>query len=108
LALAKVHGALPEETNVKEFMQMVAVYQANIRACERYEAPIFDGGITLFQPSSKGWLNGRYLKSVSRFWQRHAISGCDTIRVPSDHMTIVKSPAVGIIAGRLRQQLSHA
>jgi thioesterase domain-containing protein len=47
----------------------------------------------------------RALSSATRFWDRHS-AGCELVKVPGDHMSIMTAPAIGIIAERLRKEMN--
>jgi thioesterase domain-containing protein len=45
------------------------------------------------------------LSGVVRFWDRHSAGGCELVKVPGDHMSIMSAPAIGVIAERVRRAI---
>jgi thioesterase domain-containing protein/acyl carrier protein len=95
LALAKANNAVPVGLTGDEFKAMLAVFQANQRSLHTYEVPLFDGRVVLFA-ADEGM-------APFQFWNAHAAGGCELVRVPGDHVSIIRPPAVGVVADRVRQ-----
>jgi thioesterase domain-containing protein len=104
LARAKAHNAVPAGLSGDEFKAMLAVFQANLRALHTYDVPLFDGSVVLFRATgASDRTTSRASSAALRFWSAHAAAGCELVHVPGHHMSIVKPPAVAIIAERIRR-----
>jgi thioesterase domain-containing protein/acyl carrier protein len=107
LNFAKANNCVPRGLSDVDFGRMIAVFQSNLRALHEYDAPTVDAKLILFQPEPIG---EKHLKAAAQrlnFWRSCARGGCETINVPGDHMTIMQSPSIDIIAKRLRLQISE-
>jgi phthiocerol/phenolphthiocerol synthesis type-I polyketide synthase D len=92
---------------------MIKVFQANLNALQHYRVAPIRSKIVLFQAgnlrarSTISKLSTRFaLSSVVRFWDRHSAGGCELIKVPGDHMSIMSPPAIGVISERVREAIA--
>jgi thioesterase domain-containing protein len=100
LQAAASAGVLPPGTDAEHLRVLFRVFEANLRAARRYEAPATRGRVVLFKakdgaeelPEDGGW---RAL--VGDALERHLL--------PGDHYSLLRQPAVRELAERLRDAL---
>jgi thioesterase domain-containing protein/acyl carrier protein len=106
LDFAKANNCVPRGLSDVDFGRMISVFQSNLRALHEYDAPTLDEKLIIFQPEA---ISEKHLKAAVHrlnFWNSRARGGCETINVPGDHMTIMQSPSIDIIAKRLRLEIA--
>ncbi len=73
-------------------------------ASANYQPKVYPGTVTLFRCTSKGALDG---EDDSLGWAKFAGGGVEFYHIPSTHQSILKEPAVKILAEELRQCLDR-
>jgi thioesterase domain-containing protein/acyl carrier protein len=106
LNFAKANNCVPRGLGEVDFGRMITVFQSNLRALQEYDAPTIGEKVILFQPGDIAERQPKVMKHRLAFWNTHARGGCETINVPGDHMTIMQSPSIDIIAERLRFEIA--
>ncbi|WKA26398.1 non-ribosomal peptide synthetase [Bradyrhizobium roseum] len=107
LDFAKANNCVPRGLNEVDFGRMITVFQSNLRALHEYHAPTIDKKVILFQPHDIAAKAPKMAKHRLAFWNEHALGGCETINVPGDHLTIMQSPSIDIIAERVRLEIAE-
>jgi len=100
LQLAASAGALPPGTDTEHVRALFRVFEANLRASRRYEAPATQGRVVLFKakddaqglPDDGGWS-----ALVGDALERHLL--------PGDHYGLLRAPGVRALAELLREAL---
>jgi amino acid adenylation domain-containing protein len=93
-------GVLPPGTSPEHMLALFQVFEANLHALRRYEAPATEGRTVLFKakddaedlPEDGGWS-----ALVGDTLERHLL--------PGDHYSLLRQPAVRELAERLREAL---
>ncbi|MFP2903699.1 non-ribosomal peptide synthetase [Pyxidicoccus sp. 3LFB2] len=101
--LATRVGALPPGTDTGHVRALFRVFESNLRAARRYEAPATESRVVLFKasdgpeglPDDGGWS-----ALVGNLLERHLL--------PGDHSSLLRAPGVRELAERLREALKHA
>jgi thioesterase domain-containing protein/acyl carrier protein len=103
MELAVGAGVLPPGTSAEHLRAMFRVFEANLRASRRYEAPASEGRVVLFKakehaegtPEDGGWK-----ALVGEALEQHLL--------PGDHYSLLRQPTVRELAERLREVLKSA
>jgi thioesterase domain-containing protein len=77
-----------------EFKRLLQVFQANVRADSRYRPQRYPGRVTLFKTAT------RYPDSTWG-WGDIAANGVELHQLPGDHMNVLRSPQVQVLAEEL-------
>ncbi len=96
-------GALPPGTDTGHLRALFRVFESNLRASRRYEAPATEGRVVLFKakddaeglPEDGGWS-----ALVGGALEQHLL--------PGDHYSLLRHPGVRELAERLREVLKSA
>jgi thioesterase domain-containing protein len=107
LDFAKANNCVPRGLSDVDFGRMITVFQSNLRALQEYDAPTIDEKVILFQPEDITEKQPKLTKHRLAFWNAHARGGCETINVPGNHMTMMQSPSIDIIAERVRLEIAE-
>lgn len=107
LNFAKANNCVPRGLSDVDFGRMITVFQSNLRALQEYDAPTIEEKVILFQPEDIAERQPKLATYRLAFWSNHARGGCEAINVPGDHMSIMQSPSIDIIAERLRLEIAE-
>ncbi|MFP2932202.1 thioesterase domain-containing protein, partial [Pyxidicoccus sp. 3LG] len=96
-------GALPPGTSPEQVRALFQVFEANLRASRRYQAPVSSERVVLFKAEDSGEglpEDGGWSTLVGSALERHLL--------PGDHYTLLRQPGVRELAERLREALKKA
>ncbi len=115
VAAAHAAGLLPPELEVPEVERLFALYRTTRRALDRYRPRPTAGPLTLLLaghplpapplPAGLARRNGSTSPPVP-FWAAVGGAGTEIESLPGDHYSIVRPPAVAILARKLRRRLA--
>ncbi|MBZ4417446.1 amino acid adenylation domain-containing protein, partial [Myxococcus sp. RHSTA-1-4] len=96
-------GALPPGTDAEHVRALFRVFEANLLASRRYEAPATQGRVVLFKAtdSAEGL-------PEDGGWKALVGDGLEQHLLPGDHYSLLRQPAVRELAERLREALKSA
>jgi thioesterase domain-containing protein len=98
-------GVVIPEAGIEQVRALRAVFEANLRAVERYVPRPYPGPVTLFRaaeapPSTP--------EPGDLGWGALAAGGLEVHQVPGHHHSILRAPNVQVLADRLRAHLAAA
>ncbi|MFP2929327.1 thioesterase domain-containing protein, partial [Pyxidicoccus sp. 3LG] len=93
-------GALPPGTSPEQVRTLFHVFEANLRASQRYQAPASTERVVLFKAKDGPSEDGGWSTLVGTSLERHLL--------PGDHYTLLRQPGVRELAERLREALKKA
>jgi thioesterase domain-containing protein len=105
LAQARHHAVVPPDVNPEWMHRLAHVFQANLRALQRYRPARAPQRITLLQ-AGEPLVAGQRPDLVAGW--RSLASGVDVYVVPGNHYSMLRPPHVRAIADRLRACLEAA
>jgi thioesterase domain-containing protein len=83
-----------------EFRRLLRVFQANVRADGRYKPQRYPGRVTLFKTSTRD-------QDSTWGWGDIAANGVELHQIPGDHMSVLRSPQVQVLAEKLSACLAQ-
>ena len=107
LETAERAGALPAGLGQAQAARLWQVYRANVRAVRAYEPRSYPGRLSIFTTSGNPLLAEL---GPALGWERVTASGGGGLKVQvlaTDHYSLLREPAVGRLADRLRAALHH-
>ncbi|HEY0727372.1 MAG TPA: amino acid adenylation domain-containing protein, partial [Pyrinomonadaceae bacterium] len=87
-------GCAPPDLNLKQLMRLFEVFRTNVRALLSYKPQFYPGRITLFRASEQ-------IADLATDWLTIS-EGVEVHVVPGDHYTLLREPAVQVMAERLK------
>jgi amino acid adenylation domain-containing protein len=95
-------GATPEQAS-----HQVRLTQAALTAYEHYRPAPYEGRAVLLQVAEREFQIGlRYALDPFNGWQGLVRGGLEVVLVPGDHNTVLKEPAVSVLAGKVVECLT--
>ena len=92
-------GCAPPDLNLKQLTRLFEVFRTNVRALLSYKPQFYPGRITFFRASEQ-------IADISadpvKDWRNVAAEGVEVHVVPGDHYTMLREPAVQIMAEWLK------
>jgi thioesterase domain-containing protein len=79
---------------MSEFRRLFRVFQANVRADGRYRPQRYPGRVTLFRTATRD-------QDSTWGWGDIAANGVELHQIPGDHMNVLRSPQVQVLAEKL-------
>ncbi|HEY0606419.1 MAG TPA: amino acid adenylation domain-containing protein [Herpetosiphonaceae bacterium] len=99
---AQRSGIVPPDLERPALQQLFAIFKTNLLALQRYTPQPYAGSITLFvaaeEPAGP---------TDPRLAWAELVDGLSVHEIPADHYTILKSPAVQLLAAELRRELER-
>lgn len=103
LRLARKKGLVPVTVRRKQFMRYLRLNQTEGHAWRAYEVEPYPGRIALFCADDDG--QGAVYEEG---WRALAAGGVESIRVPGDHLSMMRPPHVQVLASRLDDTMAVA
>ena len=92
-------GCAPPDLNLKQLTRLFEVFRTNVRALLSYKPQPYPGRITFFRASEQ---IADISTDPANYWRNMAGDGVEVHVVPGDHYTILREPAVQIMAEWLK------
>ena len=92
-------GCAPPDLNLKQLTRLFEVFRTNVRALLSYKPQSYPGRITFFRASEQ---IADISADPAKDWRNIAAEGVEVHVVPGDHYTMLREPAVQIMAEWLK------
>jgi amino acid adenylation domain-containing protein len=103
LRLARKRGLVPLTLRRKQFMRYLRLNMVEGHAWRTYTPEPYAGKITVFCSAEDAGTN-----VAGSGWATLATAGVDVIRVPGDHLTMMRQPHVKVLASRVDAAMNSA
>jgi amino acid adenylation domain-containing protein len=100
LSRAMTHGALPKGADLADMRRLSRVFEANLRAVERYAPKAYPGRIDFLQ-AVEHLADAR--PELIEGWRPLALGGVVRHEVPGNHYSIMRSPHVEALSAILKE-----
>lgn len=110
LARSTMANYVPRESMLLALRQpamvpMFRLFTLHLQAAYAYRPIAYPGTVTLFKATRLG---GEYDRDPAWGWAMLAAGGVNIIKVPGEHLTVIRKPHVDVLAARLRDCLDKA
>jgi thioesterase domain-containing protein len=107
-AAAQAAGLLPPELSPDETARLFGAFRATRSALDRYRPAGYPGRLTLLLAAHRraASANGHGRADPATAWAAMAGGGAEIEALPGDHYSIVRPPAVEVLASRLARRLA--
>ena len=99
-----MYGLEEPDVDSDHLSQFFEVFRANVHAMTHYEPQRYPGRITYFRPSSR--IGNKSFEPVEE-WRSLAAEGVEVHMVPGNHYTMLREPAVLVLADWLKVCLNN-
>ncbi|MCP4663173.1 MAG: AMP-binding protein, partial [bacterium] len=97
-------GLVPPDLELSEIIRLFATFRINVRAMERYKAPVFSGRLVLFKARER---LSRESETSDLGWGELAKGGLEIHEVEGNHYSILRDPHVEELADCLKEVLDR-
>jgi thioesterase domain-containing protein len=99
---------LPLELGPDVASRLFETVRTTRQALDSYQPAPYPGRLALLLASHPGGdsANGRRKAAAAAAWAALAVGGAEVEPLPGDHYSIMRQPAVGVLAKRLRRRLT--
>ncbi len=108
LAAFKRHGLAAEETKIKDFQNYLELMLLHNRATQSYHCCMYSGEVILLRAEDKLASLASPNDSDDLGWQHWCKRRLRIVPVPGNHVTMMRSPNVQVLASRLATALEAA
>nr|WP_279637144.1 non-ribosomal peptide synthetase [Corallococcus praedator] len=98
LELGRSTGVLPQGLGSEQLHTLYRVYESNLRALWKYTPGRYGGRVTLLRASETQVPTG-----ADGGWAALATGGVEVHEIPGDHHSILRTPALDVLAEKIRQ-----
>ncbi|MCP4413033.1 MAG: hypothetical protein GY808_10785, partial [Gammaproteobacteria bacterium] len=92
-------GLFPLDVDLTQARRFMQVFKCNADAEYRYKPHSYRGKIILFRSTEGGGVES---SDPDYGWGDYTTEGVETVRVPGNHFSMVKSPHVRVLAEKLK------
>nr|QEO74679.1 condensation domain-containing protein [uncultured bacterium] len=92
-------GCAPPDLNLKQLSRLFEIFRTNVRAMLSYKPGLYPGRITFFRASEQ---IADISSDPATDWRNVAADGVEVHVVPGDHYTMLREPAVQVMAEWLK------
>ena len=90
---------MPPDLNLKQLIRLFEVFRTNVCALLSYKPQFYAGRITFFRASEQ---IADISTDPAKDWRNMAAAGVEVHVVPGDHYTMLREPAVQVMAEWLK------